>query len=57
MHSYESTIFLKILIKYIGYIPYMSIVTDVFNIHNQLWKVLYISIYVYMKRYSSMNKY
>ena len=34
MHSYESTIFLKILIKYISYIPYMSIVTDVFNIHN-----------------------
>lgn len=34
MHSYESTILLKILIKYIGYIPYMSIVTDVFNIHN-----------------------
>lgn len=34
MHSYESTIFLKILIKYIVYIPYMSIVTDVFNIHN-----------------------
>ena len=34
MHSYESSIVLKILIKYIGYIPYMSIVTDVFNIHN-----------------------
>ena len=34
MHSYESSIILKILIKYIGYIPYMSIVTDVFNIHN-----------------------
>ena len=34
MYSYESTIFLKILVKYIGYIPYMSIVTDVFNIHN-----------------------
>ena len=34
MHSYESPIFLKILIKYIDYIPYMSIVTDVFNIHN-----------------------
>ncbi len=34
MHSYESSMVLKILIKYIGYIPYMSIVTDVFNIHN-----------------------
>ena len=34
MHSYESTIFLKILIKYMDYIHYMSILTDVFNIHN-----------------------
>ena len=34
MHSYESSLFLEILTKYIGYIPYMSIVTDVFNIHN-----------------------
>ena len=34
MHSYEGSVILKILIKYIGYIPYMSIVTDVFNIHN-----------------------
>ena len=34
MHSYESTIFLKILFKYMDYIHYMSILTDVFNIHN-----------------------
>ncbi len=34
MHSYESSVILKILIKYIGYIPYMSILADVFNIHN-----------------------
>lgn len=34
MHSYEITVVLKILIKYIGYIPYMSILSDVFDIHN-----------------------
>ena len=34
MHSYEISIILKILIKYMGYIPYMSILTDVFDIHN-----------------------
>ena len=34
MHSYEISIILKILFKYMDYIPYMSIVTDVFNIHN-----------------------
>ena len=33
MHSYEITVVLKILIKYIGYIPYMSILSDVFDIH------------------------
>ena len=34
MHSYESFIILKILFKYIDYMHYMSILTDVFNIHN-----------------------
>ncbi len=34
MYSYETFTILKILFKYIGYILYMSIVTDVFNIHN-----------------------
>lgn len=34
MYSYEFSTILKILFKYIGYIPYMSIVTDVFDIHN-----------------------
>lgn len=34
MHSYESPIVLKNLIKYIDYIPYMSILADVYNIHN-----------------------
>ncbi len=34
MHSYESSIILNILFKYMDYIHYMSILTDVFNIHN-----------------------
>ena len=34
MYSYETFTILKILFKYIGYIPYMSILTDVFDIHN-----------------------
>ena len=34
MHSYENSIILKILFKYMDYILYMSILTDVFNIHN-----------------------
>ena len=34
MHSYESSAVLKIPFKYIGYIPYMSILTNVFDIHN-----------------------
>ena len=34
MHSYEISIILKILFKYMDYIHYMSILTDVFNIHN-----------------------
>lgn len=34
MYSYETFTILKILFKNIDYIPYMSIVTDVFDIHN-----------------------
>ena len=34
MYSYEVSTILKILFKYIGYIPYMSIVANVFDIHN-----------------------
>ena len=34
MYSYETSTILKILFKYIDYILHMSIVTDVFDIHN-----------------------
>ena len=36
MHSYESSIILKILFKYMDYILYMSILASVVDIHNYL---------------------